>query len=102
MNYTKIFYCFLLLSTSTLNTKEKPRKDTTQAEAEQIIFDGRSIMKETKHGGQRENAGRPKITEPRNIRKMLSWTAREWELVEKFGGKDLANFQRDAILDRCR
>lgn len=39
MNY-KILSCLLFVSSATLISKEKPRKETTAEEAEQIIFDG--------------------------------------------------------------
>lgn len=58
-------------------------------------------MNKKKHGGFRQGSGRPKIAEPRTERKMISWTKKEWELIEKFGGDDLAKFQRDAILNMC-
>lgn len=59
------------------------------------------------HGGHRtpgpgKSLGRPKSPEPRNKRKWIRWTEKEWNLVEEFGGKDLAKFQRDAILEKCR
>jgi len=59
-------------------------------------------MNKTTHGGRRKGAGRPKIAEPRNVRKMISWTKKEWAVVEKFGGADLADFQRKAILNSTR
>ena len=44
-------------------------------------------MSEAKHGGSRLGAGRKlgsgTVAEPRNVRKLIRWTAAEWADIEK-------------------
>ena len=44
-------------------------------------------MSETKHGGSRPGAGRKPgsgtVAEPRNVRKLIRWTEKEWATIEE-------------------
>lgn len=58
----------------------------------------------TGRGGAGRGQGRKPSDDPRSVRKQLRWTENEWNLIETFAGKEsvsVADFQRNAILDKC-
>ncbi len=75
-----------------------------QYEAVRLVLAEMGKTETTGRGGAGRGQGRKPSDDPRSIRKQLRWTESEWNLIETFAGKEsvsVADFQRNAILDKC-